>query len=192
LVTVDVPANNEAAKDEAKEAERKAKRAEAQRKRREAAKGGSKTSSSTSRKQTSDPTQLKILVLTLTSILASKEGFEMWALSEAEVSQLVTPLHSMLSKHEGVGEKLGQYADHIALVTAAFTILVPRLVMQIQMNKQKKGGNNNAKHRHTNGGSSNTNAGTTERDNRSISKQPANNGTSFGNELSSLIPPVSF
>ena len=78
---------------------------------------------------TIDPTHFVVLLQTISNVLASREGMEMFALSKQEAEQIATPLAAILAKHNAVGEFAGEYADHIALLTACGAIFVPKFLL---------------------------------------------------------------
>ena len=81
--------------------------------------------------------QLSALILSMSTIVASKQGMEIWALRPEEATQLATPIANMIAKSEAL-KNMGEYADAISLVTASLVIFAPRAMMYHEMNKQKK------------------------------------------------------
>ncbi|HCN7007081.1 TPA: hypothetical protein N6134_005039, partial [Escherichia coli] len=95
-----------------------------------------------------NPTHFIVLLQTLSGIVASREGMSMFALSQEEATQIATPLANILAKNESVGEFTSEYADHIALLIACGTILIPKLLIykatkpketQLPQTEQKEG-----------------------------------------------------
>ena len=135
--------------------------------------------------QKADTTQIKLLLLTVSGIIASRPNMEVWAMTGDEIDQIIEPLSSILAKHN-VGEATSEYADYIALVISLFVIFVPKYLMwkQTQPKKEKKP---NVTRTATNTpvesgevtGSSKGNGGVI-----------ASNGTSFGEQLHGLIHPI--
>jgi hypothetical protein len=132
-----------------------------------------------------DTTQLKILVLTMSGIVASRPGMEVWNMSMEEVEQIIEPLANILAKHN-VGQATSEYADYIALLMAVTIIFVPKYLIwkQTRPKKEKKKNEpirntNTANESRTTGASSQGNGGTT-----------SSNDSSFGNQLHGLIPAV--
>lgn len=81
--------------------------------------------------------QITALIVSISSIFASREGLEMFTLSELEAQQIATPLANIIAKNEkfsGVSE----HADAIALVTACFVVMIPRFMLYFDAQKQKK------------------------------------------------------
>lgn len=81
--------------------------------------------------------QLVQLVVTLSSVVASREGMGHWQFTEAEARQIVTPLSNIIKSSTNI-EDLGKYADHIALVIACVTIILPRAIISVQLAAAKK------------------------------------------------------
>lgn len=135
--------------------------------------------------QKADTTQIKLLLLTVSGIIASRPNMEVWAMTGDEIDQIIEPLSSILAKHN-VGEATSEYADYIALVISLFVIFVPKYLIwkQTQPKKEKKP---NVTRTATNTpvesgevtGSSKGNGGVV-----------ASNGTSFGEQLHGLIHPI--
>ncbi|WP_371399494.1 hypothetical protein [Bacillus wiedmannii] len=193
VVLVEVPGQEKTEEEKleekrAKDRERKAKS------RANSRSNGTTKKAGTTRKKTasvSDAQQLKILVLTTSQIMASRPGMEMWALSEYEVDQLITPLHSIMSKNEGVGNMMSEYGDHIALIIASFTIFVPKFIMWRNA-KPKKEDKQHVRQigQHPNTGSSGGNKGGTIATNSGTSNAKTTaTPQNFNGEYASLIPP---
>lgn len=81
--------------------------------------------------------QISALILSMSSIVASRPDMQIWQLSQAEATQLATPISNMIAKSEKL-QNMGEYADAIALVTASLVIFAPRAFAQTEINKQKK------------------------------------------------------
>lgn len=81
--------------------------------------------------------QISALIVGASSIVGSRKGFEMFALTEPEAMQLAAPISNMMAKNEKLANA-GEYADAIALVTAAFLIFTPRIIMYTDMKKEEK------------------------------------------------------
>ncbi|HDR7311496.1 TPA: hypothetical protein QCX08_004004 [Bacillus cytotoxicus] len=179
MVMVETPGSDEKSEEEKKKEEQRKKAAERKRKSRANAK---KKASALG-----DAQQLKILLLTTSQIVAARPGMEMWAMSETEVDQLVTPLYNILSKNEGVGQVMSEYADHIALIVAVFTIFVPKFLMW-KAARPKKEVTHYARKSTNSDGTQGQQAGKATTDNRPSRGQSANHDTTFGGQLSELIP----
>ncbi|MBV2241165.1 hypothetical protein KQR57_22450 [Bacillus inaquosorum] len=85
-----------------------------------------------------DSSQLKMLLLTTSTIVASRPGMEDFALSPEEAEQICTPLANIMAKSEGVAGVASEYADHIALLIACFTIFIPKFIMWKSKQPKKK------------------------------------------------------
>jgi hypothetical protein len=84
-----------------------------------------------------DETQIKLLLISMSSILASRPDMEQWMLSESEVNQIVKPLVNIIAKSESASS-LAQHSDAIALVIASLTIIAPRIIITLTKKKTKK------------------------------------------------------
>lgn len=82
--------------------------------------------------------QLSALIVAMSSMIASREGFAHWMISEPEAKQIAEPLAKIIAKNDKLS-MLGEHADAFALVTACIMIFAPRIIMTFQMNKAKKG-----------------------------------------------------
>ncbi|MDA2738829.1 hypothetical protein PDQ75_27220 [Bacillus cereus group sp. Bc015] len=179
---VEVP-NGEKSPEELKKEEQRKKATE--RKRKSRANASAKKKATTS---IGDATQLKVLLLTTSQIIGAREGMAMWAMTEAEVDQIVTPLYSILSKNDGVGQVMGEYADHIALIVASFTIFVPKFMMW-KASRPKKEGTHYARPNPNPERKQGKQAGETPASSRPSGGQSTANSTTFSGELPALIPP---
>ena len=92
------------------------------------------------KKQTVDTNSIAMIISSASGIIASRKGFEIWALDENEVNSLSEPIANMLEK-SGMLEKVGEHSDGIALVMAVMGIVgvrLPFLMAQAEENKKKK------------------------------------------------------
>jgi hypothetical protein len=178
-----------------KEIEKRARRAEAQKLRRLEKKAA--TTNPTKPKTKADTTQIKAIIQVLSGLAATREGMEMWKLSEKEIDQLVAPLGNILSKYEGVNALTGEYADHIALLIACFTILFPRVMQMLAVKKNKKPkevvkharSNQDTGFRNNDGQQAERKATTSDGSDR---RQPTTDSSSVSSELSQLIPSIGY
>lgn len=85
-----------------------------------------------------DSSQLQVLLMTFSSVLASRPGFEMWRLTPEEIKSIADPLTNMMAKNDAIGNALEEHGDAIALVTAIAMIAFPR-VLQMQAQKKQEG-----------------------------------------------------
>lgn len=81
--------------------------------------------------------QISALILSVSTITASRPGLEMFALSQPEAMQIATPLANMIAKSETLS-KAGEYSDAISLVTACLVVMIPRLLVYNDQQKKKK------------------------------------------------------
>lgn len=86
-----------------------------------------------------DTTHLKILIKTVSDIIASKPGMAMWSLSMEEIEAIGDPLSKVLERHSAVSELTGEYGDYMALVVVSFTIFLPKYLMYQAMKPKKEG-----------------------------------------------------
>ncbi|WP_193218682.1 hypothetical protein [Streptococcus pneumoniae] len=113
---------------------------------------------------------------------------QVWAMTEQEVDQIVTPLYSILSKNDGVGQVMGEYADHIALIVAAFTIFVPKFMMW-KASRPKKEGTHYARKATSTKREQGQQTGEVAAGDRPSGGKPTNTDTTFGEQLHTLVPP---
>lgn len=87
--------------------------------------------------QTFNADQLSALILSVSAIVGSRPGMEVWTLRPEEAQQLATPIANMAAKSEKL-QNMGEYADAISLVTASVVIFAPRAFVYHDQQKQKK------------------------------------------------------
>ena len=87
--------------------------------------------------QTVDTAGINMLIGSLSAVISSREGCEHWLLTEKEINSISEPLSKMLAESTAL-EKLGEYSNQIALVTACTTIFVPRLIITASKKKEVK------------------------------------------------------
>lgn len=80
---------------------------------------------------------LKLMIVTVSGLVASRPNMEHWALSEKEVDSIVTPLSNILKQYDAFSN-LGEHSNEIALVMACMTIFVPRIFVTSNKLKEKK------------------------------------------------------
>jgi len=146
-----------------------------------------KRTTSTRKKATPvDHSQVALLLVTVSSIGASREGFEDLALSLDEANQIAQPLANILGKNEGLGNVTAEYADHIALAFAAFTIMLPKIMLFLQKRKLKK------EEEQQNGnqtGTITTNDQQPDRQNRNP-ELSQNDATQFAGSINDILAPI--
>lgn len=170
-----------------KKDEKNAKRREAYAKKK--AEGGAKPKKVNKKKAEEpiplDADSLKGLIITISTLVASRPGNEHWLLSEKEVESIIVPLNKMLAESE-LFKGAGAYSNQIALVIACVTIFVPRIFITISKASEKKKrevtGNvtDTAVRPERNSGTTKTEAnGTTGRNNRPATVSGKNNVNSI-------------
>lgn len=172
VVNVEVPESEEAKK-ERKRLERNAKRRERYAK--------EKATKTKEEQQLVNDSQIKILIMTFGEILASRDGMSQWRITEQEATQIATPLSNIIKNSTG-GEAVEKYADHIALVMACISVVVPRLVITLNNKKKEKASNGVIKNRPSTSRGNNK-AGTVNNVNRANNGQTASNGKDDDTEL---------
>ena len=88
-------------------------------------------------KQKVDTQQLNIMIATLSTVIASRPGCEMWKLSQAEIESITTPLGNMIANSEKL-QFIGEHSDAFSLISALIIITVPRFILMAQKQKEKK------------------------------------------------------
>lgn len=81
--------------------------------------------------------QISALIVSMSSIVASRPGLSMFAITKIEADQIATPLANMIAKSEAL-KGLSEHADAIALVSACFVVMVPRVIMYFDTQKEKQ------------------------------------------------------
>lgn len=81
--------------------------------------------------------QLSALILSMSAIVGSRPGMEIWTLQPEEAKQLATPISNMVAKSDKLSQ-LSEHADAVALVSASLVIFAPRALVYYDMQKQKK------------------------------------------------------
>ena len=81
--------------------------------------------------------QITALIVSMSSIVASRPGLDMFAISDMEAKQIATPLSNMIAKSEQL-KQLSEHADALALVTACIVVMAPRIMLYLDAQKQKK------------------------------------------------------
>jgi hypothetical protein len=82
--------------------------------------------------------QMAVLIKTTFDIVGSREGMEIWKLSQKEAELISEPLCGLMSKNPFVDKITSQYGEWIALIVAIGTVIVPRAFVMMAANKQKK------------------------------------------------------
>ena len=126
--------------------------------------------------------QIKSLLMVVTGIFSSREGMEVFALSESEAEQIAVPLSEIIVD-TGCSEAFGKYGNYISLTTAILLIFIPKIMIYMQMQKLKKieknGGlqlepvdskksKNEGSNKSVSGGTSNGSGSTAKNDDKSL------------------------
>ena len=90
------------------------------------------------KKKTAPPQtdSLNTLILTGSTIIASRQGWEHWQLTPEEVQSISTPLMGVLNDC-GLLEKVTENSNALALVTACAMVFTPRVIISVQKSKKK-------------------------------------------------------
>lgn len=140
--------------------------------------------------------QLSILIKTVFDIAGSREGLEVWKLSQKEADLIAEPLSALLNKNPIIDKITSEYGDYIALFVALATVLLPRLLLVWTSKKKTEKG---VKPYLTVNESSRKPADNSSRNNespkngigvRESSKQSTAAGEVISTELYSLIPVI--
>lgn len=94
-----------------------------------------KKSTSKKKKSTVEPSQVATLITSFSSIVATRVG-EHWRLTDEEAQSIAEPLTNIMERH-GVIEKVGEYADYIALTSALAVTIIPRVMLTMELRKQQ-------------------------------------------------------
>lgn len=81
--------------------------------------------------------QIKGVIMVMSGIMGQSETGKIFALSEGEAEQIAKPLANIIAKNDSLSG-LGEHADSIALITACVMIFIPRLIIFLQYQKNKK------------------------------------------------------
>lgn len=189
LVPIDVPGKEAGLSEEEKKLEEKRAKDRERKARSRANAKSSPRSKGKAKAPSMEILQLKPILMTVSTMVASREGFEIWALSETEINTLCEPIENMLAKTSAL-EKVGENSDAIALAIACFTIFVPKFLMWNATRKQKKAQvvTNYAKPIQPTGNTGGNKTGTTRTSSGQSNGKPSTSGQTFGGELNQLIP----
>lgn len=140
------------------------------------------TSVKTKKNETSlNVSQITALIVATSSMMASREGFEHWMITEKEAQQIAQPLSNIIENNESF-KKIAEHSDSIALVTACIMIFAPRIVITIQKGKKKKSVKKELKKI--------DNSGTSKTDNRRNDGQNSDSGNDVGSSIYGSIPSI--
>lgn len=141
-----------------------------------------------------DTTNIELILLTVSGIVASRPGMEIWNLSPEESKQLAEPIASLLSKNEAFAAAAGEHAEAVSLIMAVFAIFIPKFLVwkSMQPTKPKKGEVVQYESRKPTESQQpkGTVAGSPKNDDRQPTHTPKTAGSNFGGQLSLLIAPT--
>ncbi|MCQ6337862.1 hypothetical protein NPM14_31055 [Bacillus cereus] len=189
MVPVDVPGKEEEKAEIDAKLEEKRKKDRERKARSRANKKPSPRSSGKAKAPSMEILQLKPILTTVSKMVESREGFEVWALSESEIDALCEPIQNMLAKTAAL-EKVGENSDAIALVIACFTIFIPKFLVWNATRKMKKAQvvTNYAKSIQPTGNTGGNKTGTTGASPKHGSGEATVSSQNFSGNINSLIP----
>ena len=89
------------------------------------------------KKTTFDSESVEKLLLTVSSVVATRKGMEHWQLSKQECKTIAEPLVEVMDKYD-VSKTFADNAPEIALAVACISVAVPRVMISAQKRKVKK------------------------------------------------------
>ena len=89
------------------------------------------------KKTTVDSESVEKLLLTVSSVVATRKGLEHWQLSKQECKTIAEPLVEVMDKYD-VSKAFADNAPEIALAVACISVAVPRVMISAQKRKVKK------------------------------------------------------
>ena len=89
------------------------------------------------KKTTVDSEAVEKLLLTVSSVVATRKGMEHWQLSKQECKTIAEPLVEVMDKYD-VSKTFADNAPEIALAVACVSVAVPRVMISAQKRKVKK------------------------------------------------------
>lgn len=81
--------------------------------------------------------QIKGILMVMSGVMSQSEAGKIFALTEGEAEQIANPLANIIAKNDSLAG-LGEHADSVALITACLMIFIPRLIIFLQYQKNKK------------------------------------------------------
>lgn len=188
IVSVDIP------KTEIKSVEKKTDAAPTEKKRGRPAgsTSGKKNAAAKNKGGTVDHTHISILLVTMTGVLATRPNMSPFAMTMEEANQIAMPLANILAKNEGIASAASEYADHIALLFAAATILIPKVLMYQSMKPTKE--TRGVPHEPSTNG--NNESRTINRSSEAINGQPSDpshiqtDSSTFNGSIGNFLAPV--
>lgn len=161
---------------------------------------GSTSKKSTAAKQkggTVDHTHISILLVTMSGVISTRPNMQPFAMTLEEANQIAMPLANILAKNEGIASAASEYADHIALLFAAATILIPKVLMYQSLKPTKETrGIPHEPNTSTNRNIGNNEARTIDRSSEATNRQPPNpahiqgDSGSFNGSIGEFLAPI--
>lgn len=141
--------------------------------------------------------QLAILIKTSFDIIGSREGLEMWKLSQKEAELIADPLSGLLAKNPMIDRITSEYGEWIALIVALGTVIVPRAFVMWAAKPDKKEkikpyvaiAEPNKKQTERTATSGNERRETRDRD-RKLDRESAASSANISAELYNLVPAI--
>lgn len=139
-----------------------------------------------------DDKNIKDILGTISLLISARPDMAHWMLTPDEIDKLAVPISNIISKSEFMSTA-SEHGDTIALVTACFTILMPRVVITCVNLKSKKGEKNAGSNKQ----SKLSDTGRTNETGQNKTVSSGNNGNAAGsvktdsyNELFDSLPVV--
>ena len=139
-----------------------------------------------------DDKNIKDILGTISLLISARPDMAHWMLTPDEIDKLAVPISNIISKSEFMSTA-SEHGDAIALVTACFTILMPRVVITCVNSKSKKGEKNAGSNKQ----SKLSDTGRTNETGQNKTVSSGNNGNAAGsvktdsyNELFDSLPVV--
>ena len=123
-----------------------------------------------------DTNQIETLIKTISVMVSSRPGQEHWLLLDSEVKAISEPLTNIL-KDSNAFSSISEHSNAVALVIACITIILPRTIKSVTDLSKKKKKEKEVKKNVELRGSKTKNISDVKRNDRSISTNGANNGT---------------
>lgn len=141
-----------------------------------------------------DSTQIQFLLATVSGLIASRPGFEIWNLSPDESKQIAEPLAKILSKNSALANVSSEHADAFALIVACFMVFLPKIIMHQAMKPKKAKQGENVNYGIEKSTKPQQQERTNERNDRSnvrpSTSTAKNVNQNFGGQLHDLIPVI--
>ncbi len=95
-----------------------------------------KTSQTVNATKVDAVSEISTLIQSISNIASFKFG-QHWQIGEEESNSISTPLNSILNKFNLI-DKVANLSDGVALVVATASVMIPRIIVQQQLNMQAK------------------------------------------------------